>query len=394
MKNTKYIIVIIDGAADNPVADLDNSTPLEAAHIPTLDWMAARGIMGSVHMVPEGMSPGSDVAIMSLLGYDPEKYYSGRAPIEAEAQKLQLNPDDWVFRCNLVTINNNIMKDHSAGNITSRKAEALIKLLNKDCPLPGVRFYPGVSYRNLMSLDHDITVQTVPPHDILEKDISDFLPGGQGGKDLRALIEWSATILARENNHDATHIWLWGQGKKPLLPSFFRRFSKKGAVITAVDLVRGLARLIGWDIIEVPGATGNFYTDYHGKGLAAIKAIEEYDVVCVHVEAPDEAGHKGDAHEKMQALEKIDKSIIKPILDTLHHSAAQWSLLVLPDHPTPCVIRTHTADPVPFVLLDHTRTEPVAPPVFSEKAAADRHLLINEGHTLIQKILQGWFSNR
>ncbi|MEJ2662719.1 MAG: hypothetical protein P8107_01560 [Spirochaetia bacterium] len=329
MKNTKYIIVIIDGAADNPVADLDNSTPLEAAHIPTLDWMAARGIMGSVHMVPGGMSPGSDVAIMSLLGYDPEKYYTGRAPIEAEAQELQLDPDDWVFRCNLVTIKNNIMKDHSAGNITSRKAETLIKLLNKDCPLPGVRFYPGVSYRNLMSLDHDIT-----------------------------------------------------------------GFSKKGAVITAVDLVRGLARLIGWDIIEVPGATGDFHTDYHGKGLAAIKAIEEYDVVCVHVEAPDEAGHKGDAHEKKQALEKIDKSIIKPILDALHHSAVQWSLLVLPDHPTPCVIRTHTADPVPFVLLDHTRTEPVAPPVFSEKAAADRHLLINEGHTLIQKILQGWVSNR
>jgi 2,3-bisphosphoglycerate-independent phosphoglycerate mutase len=211
----KYIIVIIDGAADLPVPELHHATPLEAAHIPTLDLMAARGVMGTVNMVPRGLSPGSDVAIMSLFGYNPAMFYTGRAPIEAEAQGLKLGPRQWVFRCNLVTIKNNIMKDHSAGNISPEKARLLMNKLNTACPLAGARFYPGVGYRNLMTLDHDISAETTPPHDILEKDISGFLPRGEGGSDLRRLIDWSVMVLAGHNNHAATHIWLWGQFPGP-----------------------------------------------------------------------------------------------------------------------------------------------------------------------------------
>ncbi len=384
----KYVIVIIDGAADLPVPALGNATPLEAAHIPTLDWMAARGTMGTVKMVPDGLSPGSDVAIMSLFGYNPAEYYTGRAPIEAEAQGLTLSPEQWVFRCNLVTIKNNIMKDHSAGNISPEKARFLINRLNADCPLDGFCFYPGVSYRNLMTVDHKIEAQTTPPHDILEQDISGFLPREEGGAELCRLIDWSKEVLAGVENHAATHIWLWGQGRRPTLPSFRERFGKTGAVITAVDLVRGLARLIGWDVIDVKGATGDFHTDYRGKGLAAIHALSGHDVTCVHIEAPDEAGHKGDPQEKQRALENIDAMIINPILRNLQDTQPEWSLLVLPDHPTPCAVRTHTPDPVPFVLLRQSHMQTTAGPVFSEKAAAAREYFIKDGHTLMEKMLR------
>jgi 2,3-bisphosphoglycerate-independent phosphoglycerate mutase len=385
----KFVIVIIDGAADLPRPALGNVTPLEAAHIPTLDWMAARGSMGTVNMVPKGLAPGSDVAIMSLFGYDPAKYYTGRAPIEAEAQGLKLGPGQWVFRCNLVTIQENIMKDHSAGNIPTEKARFLMTRLNAECPVSGVRFYPGVGYRNLMTTDREIAAQTIPPHDILEQNIAGFLPRGEGGAELCGLIDWSKEVLAGVNNHAATHIWLWGQGKRPTLPLFRERFGKTGAVITAVDLVRGLGRLIGWEVIEVKGATGDFHTDYHGKGLAAIQALSGHDVTCVHIEAPDEAGHKGDPLEKQHALENIDAKIITPILHSLQDTQPEWSLLVLPDHPTPCAVRTHTPDPVPFVLLRHSHTKTVAGPVFSEKAAAARKYFIKDGHTLMEKMIRG-----
>ncbi|MBN1798290.1 MAG: cofactor-independent phosphoglycerate mutase [Spirochaetales bacterium] len=385
----KYIIIIIDGAADLPLPVLQNKTPLEAAAIPTLDWMAAHGSIGTVNMVPEGLPCGSDVAIMSLLGYDPKAYYTGRAPIEAVAQDLELGEQQWVFRCNLVTIENNIMKDHSAHNISTKKSHELINLLNTRCPFPDIRFFPGVSYRNLMTVNYELSVTTTPPHDILEKDITEFLPKGRDAANLHEVINWSNKILGSENNHHATHIWLWGQGKKPTLPRFYDRFQLKGAVITAVDLVRGLAKLIGWDTLPVAGATGDFHTDYRGKGQRAIQGLADYDLICVHIEATDEAGHKGDALEKKQALERIDADIVKPIMDHVLKHEREWSVLVLPDHPTPCTIRTHTADPVPFVLLSNSYGEKNQELAFSEKNAGLSRLTIASGHKLMQDFIRG-----
>jgi len=390
----KYIIIIIDGAADNPLPVLQNKTPLEAADIPTLDWMAAHGIMGTAYMVPEGLPLGSDVAIMSLLGYDPKAYYTGRAPIEAVAQGLKLNEHQWVFRCNMVTIENNIMKDHSASNISSEKAKELINLLNAQCPFQDIRFFSGVSYRNLMTVNLEVSVVTTPPHDILEKDISGFLPKGRDADKLCELINWSNKILTCENNHLATHIWLWGEGKQPTLPRFYDRFQLKGAVITAVDLVRGLAKLIGWDTLPVEGATGDFSTNYRGKGLKAIQGLADYDLICVHIEATDEAGHKGDALEKKQALEKIDANIVKPIMDHLLKHEQEWSVLVLPDHPTPCAIRTHTADPVPFVLLSNSYGEKSQAITFNEKNASLQKLTESCGYNLMQDFIRGNLHSR
>jgi 2,3-bisphosphoglycerate-independent phosphoglycerate mutase len=390
----KYIIIIIDGAADNPLTALQNRTPLEAAEIPTLDWMTTHGIMGTVNMVPEGLPAGSDVAIMSLLGYDPKKHYTGRAPIEAVAQGIKLQEQQWVFRCNLVTIEKNIMKDHSASNISSETAKKLIKLLNTHCPFQDIHFYAGVSYRNLMTTDHEVSVATTPPHDILEKDISGFLPKGRDADNVRKIIYWSSTILARENNHQATHIWLWGEGKNLTLPRFYDRFQVKGAVITAVDLVRGLAHLIGWDTLPVKGATGDFHTNYRGKGQRAIQALSDYDLICVHIEATDEAGHKGDAFEKIQALEKIDAQIIKPILDHVLKHEQEWSMLVLPDHPTPCDVRTHTEDSVPFVLLSNSHGGKNLPLTFSEKNAHRQKITITHGHSLMENFIRGTIKTR
>jgi 2,3-bisphosphoglycerate-independent phosphoglycerate mutase len=383
----KYIIIIIDGAADKKIVALENKTPLEAARKPAMNWAASHGKMGLVRMVPDGLSCGSDVAIMSLFGYNPKTYYTGRAPIEAEALGIELKPGEWVFRSNLVTIENKIMKDHSADNISSAKARQLMELLNSRSPFPEVHFYAGVSYRNLMVIDREVSVQTTPPHDILGKEISEYLPRGRDGKYLNELMQWSSGIIT-DDTHRATGIWLWGQGKKPTLPPFFERFHLKGVVITAVDLVRGLARLIGWDNIEVEGASGDFHTNYRGKGQAAIRALAEYDLVCVHIEAPDEAGHKGDALEKKAALEKIDAEIVGPLLDHLRKQKEKWCLLILPDHPTPCQLRTHTADPVPFVILASDQAKKTENNTFSEQNAAKEGLLIADGYNFIDYLIR------
>ena len=392
----KYAIVIPDGAADTPIADLGGRTPLAAANTPHMDWIASHGKCGTVRNVPKGMPCGSDVAILSLLGYDPETHYTGRAPLEAAAQQLDVADDEWIFRCNLVTIVEGLMEDHSAGHITTTEAAELIKELNRQLAGSHVRFHPGVSYRHLMTFKGECDVHTTPPHDILGEPADKYLPDGQGAEMLRTLIDRSHDVLAAHEvnavrrdlgENPATHIWLWGQGKMPRLPTFAELYGTSAATITAVDLIRGIARLIGWDVLEVQGATGFVDTNYAGKGAAAVGALDNVDLVVVHVEAPDEAGHNNDPAGKVYAIEQIDQHIVGPLLERLQAEGEDgWRIMVLPDHPTPCHLRTHTPDPVPFAIAG-TRIVGVVAEPFHEETAAASDLHVPRGCELMEYLL-------
>jgi 2,3-bisphosphoglycerate-independent phosphoglycerate mutase len=393
---TKYAIIIPDGAADEPLEQFGNKTPLEAADKPNMDKISQRGRLGIVRTVPEGMEPGSDVAQMSLLGYDPKKYYTGRAPIEAVARNVQLSPDDWVFRCNLVTIADGKMADHSAGHISTEEGAQLIEELNEQVANDKIRFYTGVSYRHLLVLKgFDMDVKTCPPHDYIGQPVEKILPRGKGADFLIDLMMRSQQFFY---NHDinkvrtdlgenqVSSIWLWGQGKKAKLESFSKRFGLKGAAITAVDLVRGLAKLIGFDLIEVPGATGFIDTNYEGKGAAAAKALKKYDIVIVHIEAPDEAGHTGNAELKKTAIEQIDKHVVGPVYEAIQKYPS-WRIMVLPDHPTPVKTGAHCGDPVPFAIAG-TNVESVFNAPFTESNAAKSGLRIDKGFELMEYFLK------
>ena len=391
----KYALIIPDGAADVPLKELGGKTPLEVAKIPNIAWIADNGRVGTVRNVPPGMPPGSDVATMSLLGYDPTAHYTGRAPIEAAAQKLQIADDEWIFRCNFVTIIDGMMEDNAAGHISTEEARALIGQLNASVAPPGVRFYSGVSYRHLMVVKGEFKVATTAPHDILSKPAADSLPTGPGSQLLRDIMAAARKVLAESEinatrrdlgDNLATDIWLWGEGKMPTLPSFESRYGMTGRMITAVDLLRGLAGLIGWQCIEVAGATGYLDTNYAGKGAAAVAALDDCDLICVHVEAPDEAGHNADAKGKIAAVEQIDKHIVGPLLERLKAEGDEWRILVLPDHPTPCTIRTHTAEPVPFAIAGKGILS-VMQGLFTEQDAAAGDLHIDRGCELMEYFL-------
>jgi 2,3-bisphosphoglycerate-independent phosphoglycerate mutase len=391
----KYAIIIPDGAADLPVNELGGKTPLEAARTPNMDWIASHGRSGTVRTVPKELPAGSDVAILSVLGYDPNQYYTGRAPLEAAAQGLAVAPDEWIFRCNLVTIVDGIMEDYAAGHIKNEEAATLIAELNRQLGGPTVRFYPGVSYRHLMTYKAACDVKTVPPHDISGQKVDQHLPTGPGSDLLRAMTQRSFGILeGHEINavrrdlgeNPANSIWLWGQGKMPQLPSFIERFGLKGAAITAVDLVRGLAKLIGWECVAVPGATGYLDTNYAGKGQAAVEALDRVDLICVHIEATDEAGHNANVQGKVQSLAQIDKHIVGPVLQRLQKEGEAWRILVLPDHPTPVSLRTHTREPVPFAIAGQRIAAVVQEP-FTEANAAAGDLHVEHGHELMEFFL-------
>ncbi len=391
----KYALIIPDGAADAPLDELDGRTPLEAADIPNFDWIAAHGKIGTVRTIPDSMPAGSDVAILSVLGYDPREFYTGRAPLEAAARGLEVRGDEWIFRCNFVTIVEGVMEDYSAGHISTREAQALIDELNRSLATDEVKFYCGVSYRHLMTFPGPCDVRTMPPHDILSKPVGSYLPTGAGSDRLRVLMERSQILLAEHEinairrdlgDNPATSIWLWGQGTTPTLPAFAERFGVTGKVITAVDLVAGIGALIGWERIEVEGATGFADTNYAGKGSAAAAALDEADLVCVHVEAPDEAGHHADAAGKIAAVENIDRHIVAPVLQRLRAEGDEWRILVLPDHPTPCTVRTHTADIVPFAIAG-SRINTVVPGEFTEAAAAKSDLHVQRGCDLMEYFL-------
>ena len=391
----KYALIIPDGAADVPLEELGGKTPLEVARIPNIDWIAAQGKVGTVRNIPEGMPAGSDVAILSVLGYDPRECYTGRAPLEAAAQGLKVRPDELVFRCNFVTIVEGVMEDYSAGHISTEEAQALIDELNRQLAGDTVQFYCGVSYRHLMTYAASCDLKTTPPHDILSKPTEPYLPAGAGCEPIRELMKRSEALLGEHEinairrelgDNPATSIWLWGEGHMPVLPSFADKYGKRGSAITAVDLVRGIASLIGWRRIDVQGATGFVDTNYAGKGAAAVEALDDCDIVCVHVEAPDESGHNADPAGKITAMEAIDRDIVGPVLERLRAEGDEWRICVLPDHPTPCTLRTHTRDPVPFAIAGK-RIQHVVPNVFTERSAAESDLHIDRGCTLMEFLL-------
>jgi len=365
MPNTKFVIVIPDGAADEPFAALEGRTPLQAASIPQMDRIAALGIVGRSRNVPDRFLPASDVATLSLLGYDPERYYTGRAPLEAAAMGVELGPDDWALRCNLMTIRDERLTDFTAGHITSAEGRSLIEAIQADLAHSNVEFRPGVSYRNLMIYRGrpgmtPFTDETVtdPPHDHPDEPAADHLPRGPGADLLRALmvvgnLELSdhPVNLARINagKPPANAIWLWGQGKAPSVPKFVELHHLKGAIISAVDLVRGVGMLAGWARIDVPGATGYLDTDYEAKGRFAAAALANHDIVCVHVEAPDEASHEGRHQAKVEALERIDHEIVGPLRTALE-AYDQWRILISPDHSTLLRTRAHDRAPVAWTM--------------------------------------------
>ncbi|HEX8523763.1 MAG TPA: cofactor-independent phosphoglycerate mutase [Tepidisphaeraceae bacterium] len=394
----KYAIIIPDGAADEPLKELNGKTPLEAAHTPNMDWIAQNGRMGLARTVPEGFESGSDVATMCLLGYDPAKYHTGRAPLEAAAQNIPLSPTDWVFRCNLVTVADGIMKDHSAGGIGDAEAQRLIRELERANRYPGFEFYTGVSYRNLLVYrgSEDFQVTTKPPHEIPEEVAEKYLPKGKGSETLRGIIDLSRQLFAnheinqvrRQTGHNpATQVWLWGQGHAPALPKFVDRFNvKTGCMITGVDLLRGIAYLLGWENLTVPGMTSFHDTNYAGQGVATADALDKYDIVLSHVEAPDEASHQADWKTKVAAIEHIDQHVVGPVLEKMKRYP-EWRIMVLPDHPTNISTRKHGYAPTPFAIAG-TRVNSLVKGPYSEKTAGNSDLKIERGHELMEYFLK------
>ncbi len=395
----KYIVIVPDGMADLPIKKIGDKTPLEVARRPNMDFLAMHGMVGLVKTIPDGMSPGSDIGNMSILGYDPKTCHTGRAPLEAANQGIILNNDELAFRCNLVTISNNMMIDYSAGHISSKEATLLIDALNQEIVQEGIKFYPGRSYRHLLimktsRLGDYLKLKTYPPHDIINQDIRSYLPRGAAADMLLMLMEKSRKIFEQHSvnqvridlhENPANNIWLWGQGVHPRLMPFREKFGINGAIISAVDLVCGIGRLIGLEIIDVPGITGYYDTNYLGKAQYALEALKTKDFVYIHIEATDEAGHNGDLQAKIDCIEKIDDLIVGTILNGCgRHDDVR--ILLLPDHPTPIELRTHTADPVCFVMYGKGVSVDGAPQ-FTEISAREKGIKFESGEALMTKFI-------
>ncbi len=400
----KWVIIIPDGCADYPVDSLGGKTPMQQANIPAMDEIAQLGLVGRSDNVPLHFPAGSEVANMSLLGYDPNQYFTGRAPIEAAAQGIELGPNDWAIRCNLVTVQNQVMVDFTADHISNAEAIQLLRTAQERLGSECLEFCPGVSYRNLLiyrgkpGVPSPFTIdsRTSAPHDLTDGTVLDDYPKGPGCDLLCNLMEQSVSLfadhpvnLARVANgkRPATNLWLWGLGKTPHLESFESRFGVRGAMITAVDLLRGLAALIGWDRIEVAGATGYLDTNYAGKGLAAIEALKTHDIVCVHVEATDEASHEGRVDEKVKALEAIDRHIVGPIHQALKQNG-EYRILVLPDHATPVSTKKHAHGWVPFAACGNGICQDSSL-TYDEVSAANSGLSFQHGWDLIPRLMLG-----
>ena len=410
----KYAIIIPDGCADLPIESLGGKTPLEAADIPNMNALAKTGIIGRSLNVPEGFTPGSDVANLSLLGYNPADYYTGRAPLEAVAQGVELGGDDWAFRCNLVCLEDGKMKSFTAGHISSAEGKEIVAGLQKEIAprweaiAPGtgtVEFFPGVSYRNLMVYRPNSDAgraffsqetKTFPPHDYTDRGYAQALPAGRGGDAVRALMRETESYLAEhpvnkkriaEGKLPATCAWLWGQGKRPDLRPFGEQYGGiRGGMISAVDLLRGIAALLRWDIIDVPGITGYVDTDYAAKGEYAARALDDLDLVCVHVEATDESSHEGSLEKKLQALADIDAKVLPPILDKLR-SYPDWRIFVSHDHPTPISTKTHSRDFVPWIVAGSDIAPVPGQGSFCEKTAQASSYTFARGFELMS-----WFT--
>lgn len=391
--------------ADRPLAELGGKTPLQKAYTPNMDRLAATSSLGKVRTVPESMHPGSDVANLSILGYDPARYYSGRAPLEAASIGVELGKDDVAFRCNLVTLRFNrdrtsaVMEDYSSGHISSGEAAELIKEVSSQLGTGKIAFYPGVSYRHLMVwADGSADIECVPPHDMLGKEIVDYLPVGRGEEVIRKIMLDSVDILEshpvnrnriRDGKNPGNSVWLWGQGKRPQMPTFQEKYGISGALVSAVDLTKGLGIYAGFEILKVPGMTGYLDTNYQGKADATIQALKQVDFVYLHVEAPDEAGHSGKCRDKVQAIEDFDRYIVGSVLEGMKTFDA-YRILVLPDHATPLELRTHSAEPVPFMLYDSRAQKNNAVHAYDEAITErDDILVFEEGYKLMDYFIRG-----
>ncbi|MFH1654997.1 MAG: cofactor-independent phosphoglycerate mutase [Candidatus Omnitrophota bacterium] len=397
----KYIVLVPDGMCDHPIEELDKRTPLEVAHTENMDFIAKNGQVVQVKTIPDRMSPASDVANLSILGYDPIIYYTGRGPLEAANLGIELMSDDVAFRCNLVTVAKDKMIDYSAGHISSKEAEIIIRFIDEKLGSASIKFYPGVSYRHLMVIKNNAEndyskVSCTPPHDIIDKNISNYLPEGSGAVTLHSLMSASKDLLMKHEinqvridlkENPANMIWLWGQGKKPNIPSFKEKFGVTGAVISAVDLIKGMARLMGLEAINVPGATGYYDTNYEGKAKHAIAALKEKDFVFIHVEATDEAGHNADLRMKIACIERFDREIVGRILDNFRDSK-DVRIMVIPDHATPISIRTHTSEPVCCAIYGKDIAADSAQ-VLNEKQAEASSLKFDSGHQLMEYFIKG-----
>ncbi len=399
----KYAIVIPDGCADEPQESLGGRSPLAAANLPNIDAVTTAGRIGRANNVPPSLPAGSDVATLSLLGYDPMTHYTGRAPLEAAAQGIKLGPNDWAIRCNLVTIENQEMKSFTAGQISSAEARGLLTTAQEELGTANLEFRPGVSYRNLLiyragegAVPFTVDTRTTPPHDLTDKSVLDDYPRGPGGELLNELMSETVKLFAehpvnvarrQRGEPVATNVWLWGQGSVPSLVPFQELHGKRGVMITAVDLLRGLATLLGWRRLEVEGATGYLDTDYAAKGRAAIEVLDDTDLVCVHIEAPDEASHEGDTEAKIEALQQIDEHIVGPLHEALK-AHGDYRILVSPDHPTPLRTKTHSHGFVPFAMAG-TGIEADAASTYDEETAGKSDLAFAEGWQLMKTFLQG-----
>lgn len=391
----KFLVLIGDGMGDYPRSDLGGKTVLEKAHTPGMDWIAANGRGGLAQTIPPSMQPGSDVANMEILGYDTTKSFTGRAVFEALSMGHTLRKNDVAFRANLVTLESGRMGDYSAGHITTAEATELMKLLDERLGSDSLRFYPGVSYRNLMLQEGGVdTVETTPPHDIIGKEYASYLPKGDGSAELLSIMEQSRGILAEALTNrkreaagkvPANSIWLWGQGRALGLQTIEERFGLTGGVISAVDLIKGIGIAAGLKPVFVPGATGYIDTNYRGKMEAALTALDTKDFVYVHVEAPDEAGHSGDPKIKLQAIEDFDREVVAPIIEAAR-DRRDLAVLVTCDHFTPLVERTHTREPVPFAWWG-PGTSPDGMTAFSESDAARGSIQSLKGHELLSSFI-------
>lgn len=398
----KYIVILGDGMADRPIEALGNETPLAYAKTPMMDELAAKGEIGMVHTVPDGMSPGSDTANLSVLGYNPRKYYSGRSPLEALSIGVPMKDTDIALRCNLVTLSeeedcyeDRTMIDHSSSEISTEDAAVLLEAVRKELETDEFKFYVGTSYRHLLIWDKGEVVSLAQPHDILEQKITDKLPEN---KALYEMMKKSYDILVnhpinierkKQGLHPANSCWFWGAGTKPSLSSFEEKTGKKGAMISAVDLLKGIAVGSSMKVITVDGANGGLHTNYEGKAQAAVDVLTDkgYDFVYVHLEAPDEMGHQGSVERKVQAIENLDARIIRPIVEGLRAKGEDFRMVILPDHPTPICIRTHSSDSVPYLLYDSTR-EQANTWKYNEAEAEKTENFVAEGYTLIDHLFE------
>lgn len=398
----KYVVVLSDGMAGRPLAQLGGRTTLEAAETPVMDALAPKAELGMASMVPEGMAPGSDTANLSVMGYDPRIYYTGRSPLEALSIGVRMEETDVSFRCNLVTLSeeagpyeNREMIDHSSDEIETEEAAQLLKALEEGLEKEGFRFYTGTSYRHLLVWKEGELLEMTPPHDILGRGIKEYLPSDPV---FREMMEKSYDILehhpineARRKRglHPANSAWFWGAGKKPSLPNFRERTGKKGIMISAVDLLKGIAVGAGMDCAFVEGANGGLHTNYEGKAAAAVGALTEkgYDFAYIHIEAPDEMGHQGQVQDKLTAIEYVDQRVLKPVVEGLREAREEFRLLLLPDHPTPIEARTHTGEAVPYLLYDSTRPME-GQEAYNEKTAARTGRNWPDGYQLINHLLQ------